>query len=434
MKYFLLLFLIFPFGARSQSVYFPPNTGTTWDTLPPDSLDWCPERIDSLYDYLGAHNTDAFIVLKGGKMVLEKYYGSFTRDSVHYWASAGKSLTALLTGIAQEQGLLNINDSVSNSIGTGWTSAPASKEGYITIKNLLTMTSGLNDTLGLPCTNEDTSISCLRYLRDVDTRWAYHSGAYRKLQNVVSDASGLNYNVFTSSNVGNRIGMNGLWYNGVYYSTARSMARFGLLMLNKAIWNTDTLLHYTSYFNSMLNTSQSFNLSYGYLWWLNGKSSYMAPGTQFLFPGSLISNAPSDMICALGKNDQKIYIVPSQQLVVVRMGQSAYGTAMAFSPFDNILWGKIDSLGYGCETSVEELGRTNSFNILPNPAQGTFTVLLPSRSFVASVCDVTGRAVYTGSGAAKISVDCTGFPAGMYVVKVVDSDGSVYFGKVFIKQ
>ena len=71
-----------------------------------------------------------------GKIVLEKYFGTFTQDSIHYWASAGKSLTATMIGIAQQKGLLNINDSVSKYLGVGWSSETRQKEKLITNKNL----------------------------------------------------------------------------------------------------------------------------------------------------------------------------------------------------------------------------------------------------------------------------------------------------------
>jgi len=92
-----------------------------------------------------------------------------------------------------------------------------------------------------------------------------------------------------------------------YQSDARSMARFGLLMMNKGVWNDETLLS-IDYFNEMINTSQSINPSYGYLWWLNGKDSYIGTSSQEVFTGNLIPNAPSDMYSALGANDQKIYL------------------------------------------------------------------------------------------------------------------------------
>jgi hypothetical protein len=87
-------------------LYFPPTTGTTWETITPQSLNWCTDKVDSLYNFLGSRDTKAFIVLKNGRIVLEKYYGTFTQDSAWYWASAGKTLTAFLAGIAQQDGLI----------------------------------------------------------------------------------------------------------------------------------------------------------------------------------------------------------------------------------------------------------------------------------------------------------------------------------------
>ena len=145
----------------------------------------------------------------------------------------------------------------------------------------------------------------------------------------------------------NKIGINGAWIqsgnNSVYWSTTRSMARFGLLMLNKGKWNNDVILN-ENYFNGATNTSQNINLGYGYLWWLNGKASYHLPQSQLQFSGSIIPEAPNDMFMALGKNDQKIYVVPSKKLVVIRMGEAADNVNLALSDFDEVLWDKINAL------------------------------------------------------------------------------------------
>jgi CubicO group peptidase (beta-lactamase class C family) len=121
------------------------------------------------------------------------------------------------------------------------------------------------------------------------------------------------------------------------------MARFGLLSLNKGKWNGTTVVNETFY-NEATTTSQTINLAYGYLWWLNGKTSYHLPQSQLQIPGTLIQNGPSDMYCALGKNDQKIYVIPSKKMVVIRMGDAADGTNFALSDFDDVLWQKINAL------------------------------------------------------------------------------------------
>lgn len=372
------------------------------------------------------------MILKNGKIVLEKYFGTFTSDSIHYWASASKSLTAFLTGIAQEDSLLSINDSVTNYLGQGWTSCTAEQENQITIRNLITTTSGLNDNPTGGCENTDTDPACLQYLTTPGTRWAYHTGAYRQMEDVIASASGMTYNQYTFQKIESETGMQGLWFNYVFYSHVRDAARFGLLALNKGVWASDTLLHDTAYFNAMIHTSQNFNKSYGYLWWLNGQTSYMAPGLQVVFPGSLVPNAPADMFAALGKNDQKIYVVPSENMVVVRLGGSAYGVAAAFSPFDDELWGKIDSLSCTA-TGIPEMKVPSHLSTFPNPAKDYVNIELPGQKFDLRIYDITGKAVFTQNViAGKVQINCSNWPSGIYFVKVQTEKGS--YSRKIIKQ
>mgnify|MGYP000172585592 FL=1 len=70
----------------------------------------------------------------------------------------------------------------------------------------------------------------------------------------------------------------------------------------------------------------------------------MLPTLQNVFNGFLVPNAPSDMFAALGKNDQKVYVVPSKNIVVIRMGESAGNLQLAVSSFDNELWGKLKTI------------------------------------------------------------------------------------------
>jgi CubicO group peptidase (beta-lactamase class C family) len=274
MKSLLPAFLLFfSFGKTSaQSLYFPPLTGNAWETLSPDSLGYCEEKIQDLYDLLETNNTKAFLLLKDGRIVLEKYFGTFTQDSVWYWASAGKSMTACLVGIAQQENLLDINDRTSDYLGTGWTACPPDKEDLITVRHQLSMTSGLDD--GVPdiyCTLD----TCLIYKADAGTRWTYHNAPYTLLDKVLETASGQNFNVFFNQKITQKTGITGLWvkldYNNVLWSKARSMARFGILVQNGGTWNTTPVLTDPAYFQQMVNTSQDLNKSYGYLWWLNGK-------------------------------------------------------------------------------------------------------------------------------------------------------------------
>jgi CubicO group peptidase (beta-lactamase class C family) len=252
-------------------------------------------------------------------------------------------MTALLVGIAQQEGLLNINNKTSQLSRQWLDLASASERRFDYSSSPMTMTTGLDDAVQPD--NDCTLPACLVYKSDAGTRWAYHNAPYTILDKVVENASGTSYNNYFQQKIRNVIGMSGLWiktgFNNIYFSNPRSMARFGLLLLNKGKWDKTVVLSDSTYFNAQINSSQSLNPSYGYLTWLNGKSNYMLPSLQLVFNGMLVPNAPSDMYSALGKNDQKIYVVPSQKIVIIRMGEAAGNIQLALSSFDNELWGKL---------------------------------------------------------------------------------------------
>ncbi|MBG6111516.1 CubicO group peptidase (beta-lactamase class C family) [Flavobacterium sp. CG_9.10] len=349
---FLILFLCIscnsetseptPTTVPTETIYFPPVTGTSWETKSIASLGWKQAAVQPLLDYLELKHSKGFIILVNGRIVLENYFSGHSASTNWYWASAGKTLTSTVTGIAQQENLININNKVSQYIGTGWTSETLAQENLITCKNLLTMTSGIEDIAN----GDAVSPASLQYKADAGTRWAYHN-VYVKLQDVIAQASGQTWTNYFNAKLRDKIGMDGAWFqsgnNSVYGSTTRSMARFGLLMYNKGKWENNVILNET-YFNEATNTSQTINLGYGYLWWLNGKGTYHLPQSQATFPGSIIQSAPNDMFMALGKNDQKIYVVPSKNMVVIRMGDAADNVNLALSDFDSVLWQKINAL------------------------------------------------------------------------------------------
>lgn len=407
-------FLLSTIFSKAQ-LYFPPLTGTQWDTVSPASLGWCPDKLDTLIQFLDDKNSKAFIILKDGKIAVEHYFDTFTQDSLWQWASAGKSLCAFLTGIAQEEALLNINDSVYQYLGAGWTSCTPQQEGAITIRNQLTMTTGLDD--GVPddyCTDD----TCLIYLADPGTRWAYHNAPYTLLHDVVANASGVSFNAFTQQRLTSHTGISGWWlplgYNEIFFSKARSMARFGLLMLNNGIWSNDTLLHDTAYYHSMINTSQTLNESYGYLWWLNGKNSFMLPSLQFVFPGSLFPDAPADLYAALGKDDQIIHVIPSMNMVVMRMGNAADSSLAAPTAFDNDLWIKLNDV-FGCVTSSESITHDSYFEIYPNPVVDVLNIQTTERNFSISVFNSSGQRVFQSQNEKNISLHH--LPGGIYTLE-----------------
>ncbi len=354
--YISLLVLFFALGCSSDesnenqepindSLYFPPVNSDTWETLSVSELNWNASALQPLLDYVENKGTKAFLILKNGKLVVEWYGNGEDKDSNLPWNSAAKTLVAFTTGVAQEEGYLNINDASKDYLGSGWSNLTTEQEENISVWNHLTMTTGLDYTVP---NNNCSAPECLVYKNEPGSFWFYHNATYTLLHDIITGAVNTDFNTYFNEKVKNKIGMQGAWvpfgYFKLYYSNARSMARFGLLNLNKGIWDGTDILNDSSYFQAMTNTSQNLNKSYGYLWWLNGKESFRGPGLTLEFPGELIPNAPNDMVAGLGRNDQKMYVVPSQNLVIIRMGDDAGEALLGPSSFDNDLWAEINKL------------------------------------------------------------------------------------------
>lgn len=274
------------------------------------------------------------------------------------------------------------------------------------------MTTGLDDGVSdVDCTLP----SCLQYLADAGTRWSYHNAPYTLLHAVI-DSTGTSFNSFFNTKLRNKIGMNGLWlpsgYNKVYFSNTRSMARFGLLLLNNGMWNNDTILNDPAYFNSMINSSQDFNLSYGYLTWLNGKPSFMLPYSQLIFPGKVIPNAPDDMFMALGKNDQKIHVVPSKNMVVVRMGNAAYSNDLVPVTIDNQIWKKLNQMS--CTTTVEMIHNRTTSNLIAYKDHKSLTLDVSYHYKSYQIYNAAGQLIQQGT--VYPSLDIHSLSQGTYVI------------------
>lgn len=411
--YVIFLILLLQYSLESQT-YFPPKTGGQWDTISPQSLGWCTDKVEPLYSFLDSNNTKAFIVLKDGKIVLEKYFGTFTKDSSWYWASAGKTLTAFCVGIANQEGKLKLTDTTSKYLGKGWTSMTQAQEDKVTIWHQLTMTSGMIDTgTFFDCTSK----ACLKYKADAGTRWAYHNSPYTLLDSLIESATGTDLNAFVNSKIKGMTGITGFFFksgfNNVYYSTPRSMARFGLLLLNKGKWDGTDLMKDSIYFKSMTTSSQSLNKSYGYLTWLNGKETFMLPSVQNVFNGFLCPDAPSDMYAALGKNGQIINVVPSQNLVVIRMG-NMWTTSNVPNEFNNDIWKRLKLVM--CPSSSITNVHNPTITIYPNPTNRFIEINISASNFSYELMDIYGKILKTNEN--KSHLDLQDLPSGIYFLKL----------------
>lgn len=312
------------------SLYFPPKRGS-WETVEAVSVGWNQQALDAAMKLAGKRNSTGVVMLQGGRILAEQYWKGATAQSSRDIESAQKSVTAILIGIAQSAGLLSIDDSVTKWLGKGWSKATRVQEAKILVHHLLTQSSGLDDNLG--------------FQAPPATMWYYNTPAYHVLHSVLETVTGSSLQDYSQKVLFGPTGMTSAVWSSQHTDglgldiTPRDMAKFGLLILAEGRWNNKWVLNDPSYLNAALSASQTFNPSYGMLWWLNGASTHELPGDNPQpIPGPIIPTAPNDLVAALGANDQKIYVVPSLDLVVVRQGGAAESSKAAVTAFDDEWW------------------------------------------------------------------------------------------------
>ncbi len=431
-KSFILVFILLGFlNLNAQNnLYFPP-IGDQWAAIDPSTLGWDITKLDDLKSFLETTHTKSFIVLKDGKIALEYYLNDHDVTKPWYWASAGKSLTSVICAFAEAEGKLNLELPSSNYLGKGWSSCTSTQEDAILVRHHLTMTTGLDEAVSFDCTDKD----CLKYKVAPGTRWSYHNAPYTIIDEIIMEATGQNLNAYFKKNIGDKIGMTGLYaksgYNNVFYSTARSMARFGLLVLAKGKWNDVDILNNQLYVEKMSKSSQDINPSYGYLWWLNGKDKFMLPSSQIVFPKSLIPAAPPTMFSALGKNDQKVHIVPDQNIVVIRMGDDAYNSGSNVPiQFDIALWEKLNVI-MKLNTAANENTRTISKKKIAYYFGQKIRINGDVDIEESQVFDTMGKQVITSKN--EHEINASQLTPGIYFVSIKDKNGDTYMNKVMVR-
>lgn len=316
---------------------FPPASGSgAWATIDAASAGFDPAKLDELTTWIGQASSTTFVVLVGGKILVEKYWDA-TDTTLRDIASAQKSIVSMMVGAAADKGAFGLDDTVTSLVGAGWSNDTPANEDGITVRHLLTMTSGLDDDL--------------MRVAAPGTVWRYNTNAYHRLELVLTQKTGKTIDQLTRM-LFDPIGAGasawsprpfqkdakGVPINALEMS-ARDMARVGLLVQADGAWNGTRLVP-SAYLGTALATSQTLNPSYGFLWWLNGKSSYVLPPSTPK-QGMLMPSAPIDLVAALGAADQKIYVSRAANLVVVRQGKSAGAGAQALSGFDDELWKRL---------------------------------------------------------------------------------------------
>lgn len=317
-----------------SDLYFPP-AGDDWEQVEPASVGWDPQQVDRALAFAAARDSTGVAILHGGRIVAERYWQDSDQSTTSHIASGQKSILSVLIGMAVADGVLDIHDRVDRHLGPGWSMGAREQESRITLRHLITMTSGLDNDLAPKA--------------EPGTRWYYNDPAYFRAKAVLEASTATPIEEYTRKRLWEPLGTgHSRWelldftidaqrtpIEGVHM-TVRDMARFGLMMLAGGSWAGSDLGIDPGYLKASLETSQEPNPSYGYLWWLNGKASWVMPGPTLLAGDEpIFPDAPPDLFAALGAQDKKIYIIPSREIVVTRLGGLAAVEGANLWDFDN---------------------------------------------------------------------------------------------------
>lgn len=284
------------------------------------------------------------VVLRDGRVVAERYYNGETVDSLHDIRSAGKSVTALLVGIAIDRGAIR---SVTDPVAAYWPEARNRAIGSVPLHDVLTMRSGLaadDDDPASPGNEDkmDAASDPSSFLLGVPA--ADPSGSVYRYNSVTAYAAGIvvakatkqQMAGFARSALFARLGITRWeWASdaagytkgqGNLWITARGLATIGEMVRNEGRYRGRQIvsaawLHAALAPKVRISATDPYADGYGYFWY----SKVQSVGGQRI-PVSFAS----------GNGGNKIYVIPSRHLVVA-ITSSAYGRGYGQRRSESIL-------------------------------------------------------------------------------------------------
>lgn len=286
-----------------------------------------PLNVAAAAAYSFEQRGDAVLVIQRGEIVFEEYQNGFSASQPHLLASGTKSFSGALLVAAQADGLIaSVDERVSDTI-LEWRGDPLKKE--VTLRQLLSLTSGLasKSADGVP-----SYAAAVQLPIGGAARFAYGPAPFQVFGEVMRrklQPSGETVTQYLNRRVLQPIGLRvGAWANAASGQpnlpsgaalTAREWVKFGQLLGQNGVWNNQSVL--PSELLQSLFQGSKINPAYGLTFWLNAAG--VGAGRNADFSSGLAPAAPKDLLMAAGAGNQRLYIVPSLDLVIVRFGRNA---------------------------------------------------------------------------------------------------------------
>jgi CubicO group peptidase (beta-lactamase class C family) len=291
------------------------------------------EGMKAAQQYSESTRGQTLVVMQDGKIIFEAYANGGGKDRLQMLASGSKSLVGVAAMAAVQDGIIKLDDPASQALAE-WKDDPL--KANITYRQLLTLTSGLmpgergnavrgptwKDIIAKPLTGKPSGQ--FEY-------GAYHLNAFaaaleRKLGNETFEA-------YLNRRILDPLGIKVEWrfkcadghpqVGGGAFMTARDWATFGEFIRLHGKWNDKQLIDAKLLAECFQGTQQ--NPAYGLTWWLKKPVS---PELRRTIPilsrewGDVANSVslPDDLVAACGAGKQRLYVIPSLRMVVVRQG------------------------------------------------------------------------------------------------------------------
>ena len=430
-------------------------------------------------DMSAANQGEAVVAMQNGQIVFEEYQNGYVGTTPHFLASGTKGFMCAIAVAAQDDGLIDLDEPVSNVISTWRVGSPnaalnADFKSRITARQLLSMSSGLatGGSAGSALNNVDSYAQALTirsaFAPGQDAIYTPNSsqafGAYFALKTggtltgngiVTGGRDTVDY---LKTRVLDRIGATiGAWQRdtrghanlpGGASFTARDWLKFGQLILQNGAWNGEQILSAARLRECMTYNNPAI-ATYGLGWWLNrpvgntfGANDNVPLEFVFSVGSRLANNMPADVVIANGAFGQRMYIMPSLNLIVVRFGSGGDWGDNAFSQallgntanipatahnHQDLWWGGTAENGWGMSIAQKGNVQFNALYVYDDAGKPVWYVM-PGGTWNATFSEFSGS-LYQPTGSPFNQFDTTrivvGAPQGTAKIAFRDSNNAV---------
>jgi CubicO group peptidase (beta-lactamase class C family) len=281
-----------------------------WRTATPKEQDMDPARLQQMMDLIDEQGFayHSVLVVRHGRIVFEEYRNGYNQDTKHHLQSVTKSFSSMLIGIAIHQGFLEgVEQKVVDLFPDHTIANLDARKQRLTLEHLLTMSDGMEQhEIDRISRDAVQHILDRPMVREPGEAWAYNSSSSILLGGILEQATGQDVLAFAREYLFDPLGIEEVGWDKTpgddyrtdsgLHLTPRDMARFGYLMLRGGTWDGKEIVTPEWVARSTETHYQTgTGKGYGYQWWTLGDGIFAAQGHY----------------------EQKIYVVPQADMVVV---------------------------------------------------------------------------------------------------------------------